>query len=125
MSHRIGIPRSVKLAGAAAVLALMLSAVTATGAQAVVGFCENVKLGPGASCEYPEFTLVTRVLGEVTVGNAEICVAIKEAGGVTVGKGCGFNKASSQEGVGAAKGKAWIKNNSKTATVTVFGIFTQ
>jgi hypothetical protein len=106
-------------------LALMLSAVTASGAQASVGFCENVKLGPGASCEYPEYTLVTSVLGEVTIGNAEICVAIKEAGGVTVGKECGFDFAQSQSGVGASKGKAWIKNNSKTATVTVFGIFTQ
>ena len=125
MSHRIDIPLRVRIALAAAVLVVMLSAITASGAQALVGFCEGAKLGPGASCEYPEYVLVTSVLGEVTAGNAEICVAIKEAGGVTVGKECGFDKAQSQAGVGASKGKAWIHNNSKTATVTVFGIFTQ
>jgi hypothetical protein len=65
------------------------------------------------------------VLGEVTVGNAEICVAINEPGGVRVGKRCGFNRAQSQEGIGTTEGKAWIHNNSSKATVTVFGVFTQ
>jgi hypothetical protein len=107
------------------VFAVFLLALTAaTGAaQASVGFCEFARLGPGASCESPSWTTVTTVYGEVTSGSAEICVAVHESSGVLLGKKCGVNRAQSQEGVGSSSAKAWIHNNSSTATVTVFGSY--
>jgi hypothetical protein len=117
---------SLRLRAPLVVLALlvtfMLSLMTGS-AHAATGFCEFAKLGPGGTCESSSFTTINRVFGEVTAGNAEICVAIHESSGVLLGKKCGKNKAESQEGVGASSAKAWIHNNSGTATVTVFGSY--
>jgi len=98
-------------------------ALTGGKAQASTGFCEFARLGPGASCESSAFTTITQVIGEVTSGNAEICVAIHESSGVLLGKKCGYDRAESQSGVGSSSAKAWIHNNSSTATITVFGAY--
>jgi hypothetical protein len=92
-------------------------------AQASVGFCEFAKLKPGQSCESSPFTEITEVVAEVTSGSAEICVSIHESSGVFLGTGCGSNYAVTQSGVGAKSAKAWVGNKSKTATITVFGVY--